>query len=95
MKRRALWFHKLRGLNITKLMARDGDRCAICREPLNRKIKDRYDPFYVTFDHRVPVSAGGLSTLDNLQLAHRFCNQERGNAPWTDEEELDNLVASA
>ena len=38
------------------------------------------DPLDFTVDHIVPTSAGGLHILDNLQLAHRSCNSEKGMA---------------
>lgn len=71
-------FAKQRGLNITRLMARDGTDCTICDRPLNRKIKGT-DPEAVSFDHIETQSAGGLSALSNLRLAHVACNQRRGN----------------
>jgi 5-methylcytosine-specific restriction endonuclease McrA len=30
-------------------------------------------------DHIVPISKGGTHTLDNVQMAHRFCNLSKGN----------------
>lgn len=78
-KKLAMWESKRRGMNITKLMARDGMYCKLCGQPLDRHIKDDRSPDYVTFDHIVPSSAGGLDDLSNLQLAHQSCNQARGN----------------
>ena len=73
--------HKERWLNVTRLMARDGTSCAICGEPLDRGLKDCTHPRYITFDHVVPRSHGGLTRLDNLRLAHQLCNNRRGNDP--------------
>jgi 5-methylcytosine-specific restriction endonuclease McrA len=79
MKSRALWNGKRRGLLLTRLFARDGDRCGICAGKL-----DRYAPEgsrnYVTIDHRMPLAHGGRDTIENLQLAHERCNEERGDA---------------
>lgn len=30
-------------------------------------------------DHVVPYSLGGRTSLDNAQLAHRWCNRAKGN----------------
>lgn len=70
---------KMRGLNITRLLKRDGDECHLCGKKLDRKLKDEFDPMYITFDHLQPTSKGGVTLLENLKLAHRKCNEERGN----------------
>lgn len=75
-------FHrKCRWLRVTALMARDGNLCAICGEELSRSIRDYRSPLYITFDHKVPRSHGGLDVVANLRLAHLLCNSERGNDP--------------
>lgn len=66
---------------VTRLMARDGSNCTICGEPLDRKIEDPDDQRYITFDHIIPRSRGGLDTDSNKRLAHRACNEARGNDP--------------
>lgn len=85
-KTRGLFNKKWRRLLITRLIARDGDRCAICAGRL-----DRYESTgsaeAVTVDHKIPISHGGRSDMGNLRLAHRKCNQDRGDAwdPETDQ----------
>lgn len=79
MKRARTSRHKQHGLTVTRLIARDGDRCALCREPLDRKIKDG-DPRAVTLDHVIPTSHGGGTEMANLRLAHAACNETRGNS---------------
>lgn len=32
-----------------------------------------------TIDHIVPISKGGLTAIENCQLAHRNCNLSKGN----------------
>lgn len=59
------------------LINKHGAVCAICTEPF-KSMKE------ITFDHKTPISKGGLDELDNLQLAHLSCNQEKGT--MTDEE---------
>lgn len=82
-------FHqRRRGRLITTLMARDGEKCMICGTELSRKVKDHDDRQYITFDHIVPRSKGGTGHYSNLRLAHQQCNNERGNDPITNDEEL-------
>lgn len=66
---------------VTRLMARDGQNCTICDEPLDRHLRDENDPRYVTFDHILPRSLGGNDAFANKRLAHQACNRERGNDP--------------
>lgn len=54
------------------LLGRDGAACRLCGE----EFTDVAEP---TIDHIWPVSRGGTSQLDNLQLAHALCNNRRGN----------------
>lgn len=46
--------------------------CALCGE-LIRARKD------LNADHRIPKSLGGKTDNDNLQPAHKWCNEARGN----------------
>lgn len=80
-----MWFSKRRGINITRLMARDGLNCTICDQPLDRALRDQNGPRYITFDHITPRSRGGLTDFGNLRLAHRACNERRGNDPLHEE----------
>ena len=84
-----MFFKKERGINITRLFARDGLNCQICKKPLDRRVKDEVHPEYVTFDHIVPLSKGGKTELSNLQLAHKSCNNSRGNADLPEECSVD------
>lgn len=52
------------------VVERDGYRCGICGETV-----DRED---VHIDHVVPVSRGGKSTLENLRVTHSTCNLAKG-----------------
>lgn len=72
-------FQKDRRIRITRLMARDGAACGICGEPLNRSIEDEFSSEYITFDHITPLSKGGRDAVENIRLAHRRCNEARGN----------------
>lgn len=81
MKSAKPFYRKMRGIQISRLMARDGLNCSICNAPLDRRIRDEDHPDMVTFDHVVPQSAGGGDEPSNLRLAHRRCNMERGDDP--------------
>lgn len=53
--------------------------CAICGKPVDKSIKYP-DPMSPTVDHIIPVSKGGDPTaLENLQLAHRYCNRQKSD----------------
>jgi len=54
------------------LLFQYGKRCGIC----GKKIKNCRD---VTVDHIIPVNRGGKNVLANYQLAHEFCNVEKGD----------------
>lgn len=49
-----------------------GAVCALCGKPITN-MKD------CTIDHIIPISKGGLTTIENCQLAHRKCNLIRGD----------------
>ncbi len=70
---------KSRGLAITRLLKRDGNKCWICSKPLSRSVRDENSPQYITFDHIVPLSKGGHDEWYNIRLAHQLCNRNRGN----------------
>jgi len=80
-KTRKMFNRKLRGITITKLMARDGTCCVLCAEEMDRHIKNSRDPDYITFDHIIPSADGGTDDIKNLQLAHQNCNRARGRDP--------------
>lgn len=49
--------------------------CGICGAPVDPTYQAPH-PLSATVDHIIPVSKGGHpSSLDNLQLAHRWCNR--------------------
>ena len=47
-------------------------RCALCQER-------QRNPKNMALDHIAPRAKGGSSSLDNLQLACRACNEEKGD----------------
>ena len=56
-----------------RLVWERGKRCAICV----RKIKDLDD---LTIDHIIPLAKGGKNTIENYQLAHKKCNELKGQS---------------
>jgi 5-methylcytosine-specific restriction endonuclease McrA len=52
------------------IVERDGMICGIC----GKKVK----PEELSFDHIVPLSAGGGHTENNIQVAHKLCNLRKG-----------------
>jgi hypothetical protein len=52
---------------------RDLWRCAICWTPVNREFKAPH-PCSPTVHHVIEICAGGTDTLDNVAIAHYFCN---------------------
>lgn len=63
--------------NRAALIKRDGMVCALCKEPILH-MRD------LTIDHVVPLARGGTDKLENLRLAHEFCNNQRGDGFFRD-----------
>lgn len=53
---------------------------------MQRRNKYKESPFYVSRDHLVPASKGGLHLSNNKLLAHTKCNALRGNGELTPEQ---------
>lgn len=53
--------------------------CGICGKPVDKTLKYP-DPMSPTVDHIIPVAKhGDPVSLDNLQLAHRYCNRMKSD----------------
>ena len=61
-----------------KVYERDGWRCGICSEPIDRDL-EHPDPRSVSLDHIVPLSLGGPHIAGNCQPAHLRCNIMKSN----------------
>jgi 5-methylcytosine-specific restriction endonuclease McrA len=49
--------------------------CALCGRPVDKQRYKSPHPLSAEVDHIIPISKGGdLCSIENLQLAHRFCN---------------------
>jgi hypothetical protein len=60
--------------DLARLYARDGGTCSLCGEWVPRDQASR--------DHVRPQSLGGADTHENVRLAHRRCNELKGNGGW-------------
>ncbi|MGH3834166.1 MAG: HNH endonuclease [Pseudonocardiaceae bacterium] len=59
---------------------RDRDRCRYCGREVNWS--DRRSPAGGTYDHVIPIPAGGVNTLDGVVVACRGCNvRKRSRTP--------------
>lgn len=56
--------------------ARDGWRCGICRNSINRHAK-KPDPMRASLDHIEPMSLGGPHLYVNVQATHLRCNLKK------------------
>lgn len=66
----------------TDIVERDAHRCHLCGGKVRVGGHDEYgyDPLGPSVDHLVPSILGGADVLDNVSLAHRYCNIARGAA---------------
>lgn len=55
-----------------KVVRRDGQICQKCNKPVSDN--------EVEFDHIIPFSRGGKSTMENLRLIHKNCNRKKSNS---------------
>lgn len=70
---RTLWRHNKKIILATQSI------CGICGKPVDKSLKYP-DPMCATVDHIIPVSRNGDPTaLDNLQLAHKYCNRMKSD----------------
>ena len=60
------------------LWDKSGGLCNLCDRPMNRATDD------IEPDHDDPGAEGGMTTRDNLDLAHQSCNRAKRNHPTVD-----------
>lgn len=73
---------------VRKWLLATQDRCALCGKPIDKTLKTPH-PMSAEVDEIVPISKGGSPiSRDNVQLAHRICNQRKGNRMALRAEEL-------
>ena len=68
-----------------KVVETYGSDCHICRQPIDLTLA-RTSREGLTVDHVIPLSKGGLDTIDNMRPAHWICNVRKGDKlnaqPW-------------
>lgn len=60
------------------VFARDVWMCKLCGVPVDKTAVVPH-PMAATVDHIIPIVAGGLHVIDNLQTAHFICNTRKGS----------------
>ena len=75
---------------VVALADRDGDRCWYCGCSFDGR--EDGGSRTLTIDHVEPVAGGGGSSLDNLRLCCRTCNQRKGEL-GADAYEVSELLA--
>ena len=70
-----------KGINIYKLIKKDGKRCYLCGKltDFNDKEWGNYGPTYPTIDHIIPISKGGTNTWENVKVCCAKCNLSKGD----------------
>lgn len=92
------------GTRRRKLRARlkaQGNPCAICGQPIDYSLPSG-DPLSFEVDEIIPVSLSGNELdINNVQAAHRICNQRKGNkigytlsAPYAEQKENKNVFSA-
>lgn len=51
--------------------------CALCGGEIDYSLH-YLNPMAYVVDHRVPIARGGEDTIQNIQAAHRTCNESKG-----------------
>ena len=70
---RSTWEHNKKIILATQSV------CGICGQPIDKSLKYP-DPMSATVDHIIPVAKhGDPVSLDNLQIAHRYCNRMKSD----------------
>ena len=64
-------------VKIRYLRERDGSACHLCGRMMD--FDRRHQPMSATVDHLKPRSQGGGDHPSNFKLAHKRCNEARGN----------------
>jgi 5-methylcytosine-specific restriction endonuclease McrA len=74
-KREAAYNSKRKRRAFQRLIDRDGPLilCPFCGREIDVTLRDE-SKWSATIDHIKPLRDGGNSTLENLRLAHRYCN---------------------
>lgn len=74
---------------LKRIIDRDGECCWICGRQVDLTINAHKGPNPLTgatIDHILEIVNGGGNEIENLKLAHFYCNDTRTNKrdPWVD-----------
>lgn len=64
-------------ISIERLLKRDGHKCYICDKAVIMNGDTNHD-LYPSIEHVKAIANGGTHTWDNVKIAHRKCNWEKG-----------------
>jgi hypothetical protein len=64
-------------ITLAALIERDGDCCYLCGRQVSDALPFTH-PLKANIDHVMPISKGGMHTLDNVRVACRACNAAKG-----------------
>ena len=70
---------RFRRRHLAVLAARDGYECRLCGELVDMSLHESHSRS-ASLDHLIPRAHGGSDHRDNLQLAHRACNEEKADS---------------
>lgn len=77
--------------DLTKRVFATQDNCGICGHEVDKTLP-AFTPMSPEIDEIIPVALGGSPyDFDNLQLAHRVCNQKKGKK-LMDEGGIDSTI---
>ena len=66
--------------------------CGICGKPVDFKLKYP-NKWSATVDHIIPINKGGhKSDIDNLQLAHLYCNRMKSDKLFNDKQKAADTI---
>lgn len=71
----------------TDIYERDESSCQLCGQRVDLSLSG-LDPHGPTIDHIVPLSQDGADAPHNVQLAHRICNNRKGDRTMPHGEQL-------
>lgn len=59
---------------------KSGGNCHLCGLPMQLESNHDTNPLAFTLEHITPKSKGGTNDYENIDGAHRFCNQFKGES---------------
>lgn len=64
-------------ISIRKLIERDGNKCYLCNNETTFEVNHTHNK-YPTIEHVIPIAKGGTHSWDNVKVACRECNINKG-----------------